>query len=70
MQLAQEGNAEAGPLGPPESPMLLGRAIRLLADHGTAVDQLAGAARLPLEQVNNVVRAGSDTRPRLELPQA
>jgi Zn-dependent peptidase ImmA (M78 family)/transcriptional regulator with XRE-family HTH domain len=70
MQLAQEGNPEAGPLGPPESPMLLGRAIQLLADHGTTVDQLAGAARLPLEQVSNVLRAGSDTRPRLELPQA
>jgi Zn-dependent peptidase ImmA (M78 family)/transcriptional regulator with XRE-family HTH domain len=68
MQLAQEGNPEAGPLGPPESPTLLGSALKLLAEHGTTVDQLAGAARLPLEQVHHVLRAGSDTRPRLELP--
>jgi len=68
MQLAQDGNPEAGPLGPPESPSLLGSAFKLLADHGTTVDQLASAARLPLEQVHHVLRAGSDTRPRLELP--
>lgn len=70
IQLAQEGNPEAGPLGPPESPSLLGSALQLLADHGTTIDQLAGAARLPLEQVHHVLRAGSDTRPRLEVPRA
>lgn len=68
LQLAQEGNPEAGPLGPPESPTLLGSAQKLLAEHGTTVDQLASAARLPLEQVHHVLRAGSDTRPRLEVP--
>lgn len=68
MQLAQDGNPEAGPLGPPESPTLLGSAAQLLADHGTAVDQLAGAARLPLQRVHHVLLAGSDTRPRLAAP--
>ncbi len=68
VRLAQEGNPEAGPLGPPESPTLVGSALKLLADHGTTVDQLAAAARLPLEQVHHVRRAGSDTRPRLEVP--
>ncbi len=69
MQLAQEGNPEAGPLGPPESPSLLGSAVALLAEHGTTIEQLAGAARLPLHQVHHVLQAGSDSRPRLQLPQ-
>ena len=70
MQLAQEGNPEAGPLGPPEAPSLLGSAQQLLAEHGTDVEQLATAARLPLEQVHHVLRAGTETRPRLHLPRA
>jgi len=67
MQLAKEGNPEAGPLGPPESPTLLGSAQQLLGEHGTTVEHLAGAARLPLPQVQHVLHAGSDTRPRLEV---
>lgn len=69
VQLAQEGNPEAGPLGPPESPSLLGSAVALLAEHGTTVEQLASAARLPLDQVHHVLQASSDSRPRLQMPQ-
>jgi Zn-dependent peptidase ImmA (M78 family)/transcriptional regulator with XRE-family HTH domain len=70
VQLAQQGNPEAGPLGPPEAPSLLGSAQQLLAEHGMTIEQLAVAARLPLEQVHHVLRAGSDTRLRLQVPRA
>jgi len=67
MQLAQKGNPEAGPLGPPEFPSLLGSALELLADHGTTVQHLADAARLPIKLVHQVLKAGSDMRPRLQV---
>lgn len=65
--LAQQGNPEAGPLGPPERPTLLGRAVELLEANGTYLDDLAVAARLPYDQVTDVVDAGRDPRPRVEL---
>lgn len=65
IQLAQQGNPEAGPLGPPESPSLLGSAVSLLTHHGVSIEDLAAAARLPIGQVLHVVEAASDTRPRL-----
>lgn len=66
--LASQGRVEAGPLGPPESPSLLGAAAALLNSHGTTLEHLAHAARLPLQQVVDVVTAGSESRPRLQLP--
>lgn len=66
--LASQGNPEAGPLGPPESPTLLGTAAALLSQHGTTLEHLADAARMPSTQVADVVAAGSDPRPRLQLP--
>jgi Zn-dependent peptidase ImmA (M78 family)/transcriptional regulator with XRE-family HTH domain len=68
--LASQGNPEAGPLGPPESPNLLGAAAALLDQHGTTLEHLADATRLPYTQVAAVVAAGSDPRPRLQPPQA
>lgn len=65
--LASQGNPEAGPLGPPESPSLLGAAADLLNQHGTSLEHLARATRVPLGQVVDVVAAGSDSRPRLQL---
>lgn len=65
--LARAGNPEAGPLGPPESPTLLGAAIALLADNGTSLEALADGARLFFAQAEEVVLAGSDTRPRVHL---
>lgn len=70
MHLAQVGNPEAGPLGPPESPSMLGSAIDLLHKHGTTPEALAAAARLPVDMLNEVVHAGSNIRPRLRLPAA
>lgn len=65
--LAQQGNPEAGPLGPPERPTLLGRAVEILEANGTYLDDLAVAARLPYDRVTDVVDSGRDPRPRVEL---
>lgn len=67
--LSSQGNPEAGPLGPPESPTLLGAGAALLDQHGTTLEHLAHAARLPYSQVAAVISAGSDPRPRLHLSQ-
>lgn len=65
--LGAHGYPEPGPLGPPESPYLLGAAIKLLADAGTTISDLARASRLPIEQISEVIAAGSETKPRLNL---
>lgn len=64
-ELQIAGNPEAGSLGPPESPVLLEAAVRLLAENGVTLEQLSSAARLPQSQVEAVVAAGSDPRPTL-----
>lgn len=64
-ELAIAGNPEPGPLGPPESPSLLGAAADLLSHHGISTQQLADGARLPLAQVEDVIAAGRDARPAL-----
>ncbi|SEE59020.1 helix-turn-helix domain-containing protein [Jiangella alba] len=66
--LAAVGYPEPGPLGPPESPYLLGAAMELLAQAGTSAADLASAGRLPLRQIEEIVAAGSETRPRVSLP--
>lgn len=68
--LASQGNPEPGPLGPPESPTLLGSAAELLEQTGTTLEHIAQAARLPDQQLRDVINAGSDPRPRLKLPAA
>ena len=65
--LAAQGYPEPGALGPPESPTLLGAAADLLLQAGTTTAALAAAGRLTLETVDDVVAAGSETRPRLRL---
>lgn len=65
--LAEQGYPEPGPLGPPESPSMLGAAAALLADHGTGTAELAAVSRLTVEQIDDIVAAGSQTRPRLRL---
>ncbi|GAA2027531.1 XRE family transcriptional regulator [Pseudokineococcus marinus] len=65
--LAGQGYPEPGPLGPPESPTLLEAATDLLREHGTTLDQLAQATRVPLAQVTEVIIAGSDPKPRLRI---
>jgi len=61
-ELAIAGNPEPGPLGPPESPSLLGAAADLLSQNGVSTQQLADAVRLPLSEVERVIAAGCDTR--------
>lgn len=61
------GTPEPGPLGPPESPSLLGTAIALMAEHGTTTEDLAEHAALPRQQIELVVAAATDNRPRVWL---
>jgi Zn-dependent peptidase ImmA (M78 family)/DNA-binding XRE family transcriptional regulator len=66
-QLKQWGYPEPGPLGPPESPSLLGAAAELLEQSGTRLGSLAEAARIPLDTLQAVVAAGRSDRPRLTI---
>lgn len=65
--LRSQGYPEPGPLGPPESPYLLGAAVDLLNQAGTTTDDLARASRFTVEQIDDIVAAGSETKPRLRL---
>lgn len=66
--LAQQGNPEVAPLGPPEAPSLLGSAIDLLADSNITIEALAAENNLPESALRDVVIAGSDNRPLVEVP--
>lgn len=63
--LAQRGNPEIAPLGPPEAPTLLGTAADLLERSGIHLSTIAADHNLPLEQLQAVITAGSDTRPNV-----
>lgn len=65
--LAEQGYPEAGPLGPPESPTLIGAAMDLLLDAGLEMRVVADAGRVPLATFRQVVAAGSETRPKLRV---
>ena len=65
--LAAQGFPEQGPLGPPESPSMLGSAMDLLSATGVDCDQLSKVSRLPLDEVASVLDAGSETRLRLQV---
>lgn len=65
--LSSLGLPEPGPLGPPESPSLLGQAAHLLEQDGTTLAELAAAGALPLDRIEQVVEAGSERRPKLQL---
>jgi Zn-dependent peptidase ImmA (M78 family)/DNA-binding XRE family transcriptional regulator len=69
-QLAAAGLPERGPLGPPEAPVLLPRALHLVGpteQHG--LQALADGAGLTVEEVVRVQRAAGDgaARPLLEI---
>jgi Zn-dependent peptidase ImmA (M78 family)/transcriptional regulator with XRE-family HTH domain len=66
-QLKLWGHPEPGPLGPPETPSVLGAAAELLEQSGTPLATLAEAARIPLESMLAVIAAGRTDRPRLIL---
>lgn len=65
IQLSKWGHPERGPLGPPESPSILGRATRLLGEAGTSIEMIAHHASLPLEQAQQLVAAATNDRPAL-----
>jgi Zn-dependent peptidase ImmA (M78 family) len=66
-QLKLWGHPEPGPLGPPESPIVLGAAADLLEQSGTPLPSLAEAARIPMESLQGVIAAGRTARPELTL---
>lgn len=66
IQLAEWGNPEPGPLGPPEQPSLLGTAANLLGQSGITIDQLAIHAAMPLGTAEGLIAAGTDLRPSVD----
>jgi Zn-dependent peptidase ImmA (M78 family)/transcriptional regulator with XRE-family HTH domain len=58
---------EPGQLGKPEAPLLLERAIDLLRQQGIDIHRLAQQSRLPLQEVQRWLAAGSDPRPAISL---
>lgn len=65
--LAEQGYPESGPLGPPESPSMVGAAVDLIESSGYALENVAALGGVPIETMRTVVAAGSETRPRLRL---
>lgn len=66
-QLAQWGFPEPGSLGPSESPQLMGRARALLIENGIDFDAVLAQGRLAVEVINEVIKAGTGDRPKLDL---
>ncbi len=55
-------------LGPPESPLLLERALKTIeVEDGITVTDLVKAASLPLAETLNLIKASHDKRPLIEL---
>lgn len=63
IQLSKWGNPERGPIGPPESPGMLGRATDLLIHAGTSIDALADHAGMPAAHTQQLVASATDARP-------
>ncbi|WP_281169820.1 ImmA/IrrE family metallo-endopeptidase [Nocardioides alkalitolerans] len=66
-QLSVWGLPEPGPLGPAESPQMLGVARDLLADHGVDLSSVLAQGRIAVEVTEAVLAAGSKMRPRVDL---
>jgi len=66
VQLAEWGNPEPVPLGPPESTSLLGMAIAMLADTGITIDDIADHIAVPATRVRDIVNSATDLRPRID----
>jgi len=54
-------------LGLPESPQLLHKAVAMLNDQGTTIQDLAVLAALPVGEVERILQATSPTKPRVTL---
>jgi Zn-dependent peptidase ImmA (M78 family) len=67
ISLAEWGDPEPGPLGPPESPMLVGRALTLAGEVGQSLESISRSAGLPVSLSEAVVAAGSEHMSKLPL---
>ncbi|TDC00176.1 ImmA/IrrE family metallo-endopeptidase [Micromonospora fluostatini] len=65
--LAQWGHPEPGDLGPREQPSLLGRAVDLLNQQHTTIEDLAAQAGLPATLARAVIDAATEHLPELRL---
>ncbi|MDV8025338.1 XRE family transcriptional regulator [Rhodococcus sp. IEGM 1330] len=65
--LASMGLPEPGPLGPPESPSILGNSVSLLEQHGTQLGELVHSAGFSLDQFRLIVDSGSDQGLRMKV---
>ena len=65
--LAQWGDPEPGDLGPREAPVLLSKAISVLADTGVDLEKLARDTGLAADTVTEIVHAADAARPRIEM---
>lgn len=68
--LAQWGDPEPGDLGPREAPLLLTKAIQMLAQTGVDMDKLARHAGLAADTIREIVRAADGARPRMAMSPA
>jgi Zn-dependent peptidase ImmA (M78 family)/transcriptional regulator with XRE-family HTH domain len=59
--------SEPEPLGPPESPQLLRKAVAILSDAGLELQDLVELTCIPLDQIERISRANRSTRPRIQL---
>lgn len=64
-QLSIWGNPEPGQLGPAETPRLLGMARQALETEGYDFDGILASGRIVTRLAEQVIRAGSDTRPSI-----
>lgn len=65
--LAQWGDPEPGDLGPRENPVLLTKAIQMLAEAGVGLEQLTRDTGLATNTVHEILRAADGGRPLVAL---
>ena len=67
VDLARWGDPEPGDLGPRESPVLLGKAVQILAKSGIELETLANDTAMATEIAQEIIDAASAERPRMEI---
>ena len=65
--LAQWGDPEPGDLGPRETPVLLAKAIQMLADAGIDVEMIATDVGITADTLREIMRAADGARPRMAM---
>jgi len=58
---------EPGDLGPPENPILLQRAVQVVAEAGVTLEEIIQRAGLPEDDIHTILGHVHDPRPRVEL---